>query len=69
MGVVLLYSVFAQADEWIIEDDDTHITLKKNGEIAHGNNIYFNFDKHNDRIVPFTFQVQAVLYRRGRFQL
>ena len=69
LAAVLLYSVSSQADDWIIEDQENYITLKKNGEIGHGNNIYFNFDKHNDRIVPFTFQVQAVLYRRGRFQL
>jgi hypothetical protein len=55
IGVVLLYSVFAQADEWIIEDDDTHITLKKNGEIAHGNNIYFNFDKDNGCLINVFF--------------
>ena len=55
MGVVLLCSVFAQADEWIIEDDDTHITLKKNGEIAHGNNIYFNFDINNGCLINAFF--------------
>ena len=41
----LLYSVSSQADEWIIEEQENYITLKKNGEIAHGNNIYFNFQK------------------------
>ncbi|NDH17102.1 MAG: hypothetical protein EBY48_08525, partial [Opitutae bacterium] len=47
LAAVLLYSVSSQADDWIIEDQENYITLKKNGEIAHGNNIYFNFDKHN----------------------
>ena len=47
LATVLLYSVSSQADDWIIEDQEDYITLKKNGEIAHGNNIYFNFDKHN----------------------
>ena len=47
LAAVLLYSVSSQADDWIIEDQKDYITLKKNGEIAHGNNIYFNFDKHN----------------------
>ena len=37
----------AHADEWKINDDEDFITLSKNGEIQHGNNIYFNFDKHN----------------------
>ncbi len=31
----------------MIDDQENYITLMKNGEIAHGNNIYFNFDKHN----------------------
>ena len=47
LAAVLLCSVSSQADDWIIEDQEDYITLKKNGEIAHGNNIYFNFDKHN----------------------
>ena len=47
LAAALLYSVSSQADDWIIEDQENYITLKKNGEIAHGNNIYFNFDKHN----------------------
>ena len=55
IGAVLLYSVFAQADEWIIEDDETYVTLKKNGEIAHGNNIYFNFDKKNGCLINVFF--------------
>ena len=44
---VLLYSVSSQADDWVIDDQEHYITLKKNGEITHGNNIYFNFDKQN----------------------
>ena len=50
-----MYSVFAQADEWIIEDDETYVTLKKNGEITHGNNIYFNFDKKNGCLINVFF--------------
>ena len=47
LAAVLLYNVSSQADDWIIEDQENYITLKKNGEITHGNNIFFNFDKHN----------------------
>ena len=35
------------ADPWQIDQDENFITLKKNGEIQHGNNIHFNFDKDN----------------------
>ena len=31
------------ADPWQIDQDENFITLKKNGEIQHGNNIHFNF--------------------------
>ncbi len=30
---VLLYSVSSQADDWVIDDQEHYITLKKNGEI------------------------------------
>ena len=36
-----------QADPWQIDQDENFITLKKNGEIQHGNSIHFNFDKEN----------------------
>ena len=35
------------ADPWQIDQDENFITLKKNGEIQHGNNIHFNFDRDN----------------------
>tara|TARA_Y100000996_G_scaffold338274_1_gene275099 strand:+ start:3616 stop:4104 length:489 start_codon:yes stop_codon:yes gene_type:complete len=37
----------AHADDWRIDDNENFITLSKNGEIQHGNNIYFSFHKQN----------------------
>ena len=50
---ILIFSIwltptFALTDPWQIDQDENFITLKKNGEIQHGNNIHFNFDKKND---------------------
>ena len=45
--LIWLIPPFALADPWQIEQDENFITLKKNGEIQHGNNIHFNFDKEN----------------------
>ena len=44
---ILLTPTFLLADPWLIDQDDNFITLKKNGEIQHGNNIHFNFDRNN----------------------
>ena len=46
--LIWLTPIFALADPWQIDQDENFITLKKNGEIQHGNNIHFNFDKDND---------------------
>ena len=46
--LIWLTPIFALADPWQIDQDENFITLKKNGEIQHGNNIHFNFDKKND---------------------
>ena len=45
--LIWLTPTFALADPWQIDQDENFITLKKNGEIQHGNNIHFNFDKDN----------------------
>ena len=49
---ILIFSIwitpnFTLADPWQIDQDENFITLKKNGEIQHGNKIHFNFDKNN----------------------
>ena len=44
---IWLTPTFLLADPWQIDQDENFITLKKNGEIQHGNNIHFNFDKDN----------------------
>ena len=44
---VLLLVLPAKADDWQISQDENYISLSKNGEIQHGNKIYFNFDKQN----------------------
>ncbi len=46
--LIWLAPTFLLADPWQIDQDENFITLKKNGEIQHGNNIHFNFDKKND---------------------
>ena len=45
--LIWLTPTFALADPWQIDQDENFITLKKNGEIQHGNNIHFNFDRDN----------------------
>ena len=45
---IWLTPIVLQADPWQIDQGENFITLKKNGEIQHGNNIHFNFDKDND---------------------
>ena len=45
--LIWLTPIFALADPWQIDQDENFITLKKNGEIQHGNNIHFNFDRDN----------------------
>ena len=44
---VLLLVLPAKADDWQISQDENYISLSKNGEIQHGNKIYFNFDRQN----------------------
>ncbi len=45
---VLLLSVLpVKADDWEIREGENYISLSKNGEIQHGNKIYYNFDKQN----------------------
>ena len=50
----------AHAEEWKIHDDENFITLTKNGEIQHGNNIYFNFDKHNGCLFNVFFFIYTI---------
>ena len=52
---VLLLVLSAKADDWKISDDENYISLSKNGEIQHGNKIYYNFDKLNCRLSVFFF--------------
>ena len=44
---IWLIPSFTLAEPWQINDDENYITLKKNGEIQHGNKIHFNFNKKN----------------------
>ena len=44
---VLLLVLPAKAEDWQISQDENYISLSKNGEIQHGNKIYYNFDKQN----------------------
>ena len=47
LTVLLLLILPAKADDWQISQDENYISLSKNGEIQHGNKIYYNFDKQN----------------------
>ena len=47
MLTVLLLVLPAKAEDWQISQDENYISLSKNGEIQHGNKIYYNFDKQN----------------------
>ncbi len=45
--LIIMLPNFLLADPWHIDQDNNFVNLKKNGEIQHGNNIYFSFSVDN----------------------